>query len=200
MPTIAIGGPPHSGKSVFVAELYRQLLKLSNQVFLQRVCPDCEGMWSSEADPAIVESIRKKGQFSEEFISETLRAVGQLRRNPRFSIVLLDLGGKRTAENAEILRRSDFLILLSSDLHEVDQWQQFAQSENCETIAVLESRLEEVDGKLDQTVRSQIDFTQTPVVGLLRNLDRNGNAATYESAVAQFAAWLCDRFCTEHRS
>ena len=197
MPTIAIGGPPHSGKSVFIAALYRQLLKQSNRVFLQRACPDGEGMWSSEADPTIVQSIRKKGQFSEEFVLGTLRAVEQLGQNPRFSIVLLDLGGKRTAENAEILQRSDFLILLSSEPREVVQWQEFAQSEHCETIAVLESRLQKIDGALDQTVRSQIDLTQIPIQGTLWNLDREGSLTTYESAVAQLATWLCTQFQVE---
>jgi CRISPR-associated protein Csx3 len=48
---IAVGGPPHSGKSVFLAELYRQLLQRQpSGVFLQRACPDGEGMWSNEAD------------------------------------------------------------------------------------------------------------------------------------------------------
>ncbi|KAM3112685.1 hypothetical protein [Phormidesmis sp. 146-33] len=141
-----------------VAALYQQLLKHSNRVFLQRVCPDGEGMWSSEADPAIVRSIRRKGQFSEEFVLETLRAIDHLGQNPHFSIVLLDLGGKRTAENAEILQRSDFLILLSSNLQEISHWQQFAHCENCETIAFLESRLHKIDAVLNQTVCSHINF------------------------------------------
>ena len=42
---IAIGGPPHSGKSVFLAELYRQLLQRQpTGVFLQRACPDGVGL------------------------------------------------------------------------------------------------------------------------------------------------------------
>ncbi|KAM3091390.1 hypothetical protein ACKFKG_25585 [Phormidesmis sp. 146-35] len=177
-----------------VAALYQQLLKHSNRVFLQRVCPDGEGMWSSEADPAVVQSIRRKGQFSEEFVLETLRAIDHLGQNPHFSIVLLDLGGKRTAENAEILQRSDFLILLSSNLQEISHWQQFAHCENCETIAFLESRLHKIDAVLNQTVCSHINFTPTLAKGILWNLDRHGNTATYESAVAQLATWLHDRF------
>lgn len=190
MPIIAVGGPPHSGKSVFLAELFRQLLKCSNRVFLQRACPDGEGMWSSEADPAIVESIRRKGQFSEEFISVTLSAIERLGRNPQFRIVLLDLGGKRTAENAEILQRSNFLILLSSDVQEIPRWQQFAANEGCKTLAILESRLK----KTDDILQSAIDFTQVPIQGIMWNLERTGSSLTYVAAIAQLAAWLIKRF------
>ena len=62
---VAVGGPPHSGKSVFLAELYRQLLaKRPSGVFLQRACPDGEGMWSAETNPQLVAEIRRKGSFS----------------------------------------------------------------------------------------------------------------------------------------
>ena len=116
---IAVGGPPHSGKSVFLAELYRQLLqRQASGIFLQRACPDGEGMWSNEADPAIVQQIRKKFAFSEEFVTLTLQTIERLGRNPQLSLVLLDLGGKRTAENAEILRRSTHCILLSAQAEE----------------------------------------------------------------------------------
>lgn len=194
MTVIAVGGPPHSGKSVFVAELYRQLLKHSNRVFLQQVCPDGEGMWSSEADQRIVASLRKKGVFSAEFIGNTLNAIEQLGRNPRFSIVLLDLGGKLTPENAKILQCSDFLIVLSSNLQDINEWQQFARSEDCETIAALQSRLQTINGGFDQAVRSHISFTPSLATGVLWNLDRNSGVAPYQSAVAQLATWLHDRF------
>lgn len=65
---IAFVGPPHSGKSVFLAEMYRQLLanpKIGDKAFLQRACPDGEGMWSAEADQELVKKIRRKGKFKE---------------------------------------------------------------------------------------------------------------------------------------
>src|SRR3989338_3719348 len=86
---IAVGGPPHSGKSVFLAELYRQLLaRRPAGVFLQRACPDGEGMWSAEADPAVVAEIRRKGNFDAGFMTFTLKSIEAL--GTRFPITLVD--------------------------------------------------------------------------------------------------------------
>ena len=117
----AVGGPPHSGKSVFLAELYRQLLaRKPSGTFLQRACPDGEGMWSAESDPALVAEIRRKGKFSAEFVAFTLNAIPNLGKGmPR---VLLDLGGIRSAENAEILRRSTHLIIITSKDEEIERF------------------------------------------------------------------------------
>jgi CRISPR-associated protein Csx3 len=190
---IAVGGPPHSGKSVFLAELYRQLLqRRATGVFLQRVCPDGEGMWSNEADPAIVQQIRKKFAFSEEFITSTLQTIEQLGRNRQLSLVLLDLGGKRTAENAEILRRSTHCIVLSAEVEEPKHWQAFAASEGCPVLAIFQSCLVKLPNQqLDTTARSAIE-TDLPVPqGRLVNLSRDLGVACYEAAIAQFADWLC---------
>lgn len=187
---VAIGGPPHSGKSVFLAELYRQLLlRRSSGVFLQRACPDGEGMWSAESDPSLVKEIRTKGTFSEEFVSFVLRGIENLGKV--FKILLLDLGGRRTAENAEILRRSTHLIILSSKEEEDEPWQEFAADEGCETLAIFRSQLvKRDDGTLDDSCRSQVDLTTYPVKGELLNLDREGPTISYQEAISQFANWL----------
>jgi CRISPR-associated protein Csx3 len=189
---IAIGGPPHSGKSVFLAELYRQLLqRRSSGIFLQRVCPDGEGMWSNEADPAIVQQIRRKFAFSEEFVTLILQTIEQLGRNPQLSLVLLDLGGKRTAENAEILRRSTHCIVLSADAEATAQWQAFAAAEACSILAMFESRLVKLpDQQLDDTVRSAIRTDLAMPQGTLVNLSRELGTACYAEAIGQLADWL----------
>lgn len=188
---VAVGGPPHSGKSVFLAELYRQLLarKPSGFVFLQRAAPDGEGMWSAETDPALVAEIRRKGAFSQEFMLFTLKAVENLGKT--FPVVLLDLGGRRTAENAEILQRSTHLLILSSKEDEIAPWQEFAAAERCETLAVFASRLvKRDDGTLDESIRSTVDLATDPVKGDLLNLDREGSVGPYQDAVSRFADWL----------
>ncbi|MFA6131981.1 MAG: hypothetical protein WC702_02860 [Patescibacteria group bacterium] len=187
---VAIGGPPHSGKSVFLAELYRQLLaRRPSGTFLQRACPDGEGMWSAESDPTLVAEIRRKGTFSSEFMGFTLKSVERLGRT--MSIVLLDLGGRRTAENAEILRRSSHLLVLSSKDTECQPWCEFAEAEGCKPLAILGSRLVKgVDGSLDQTVRSWVDTSARPVHGEMLNLDRQTSSSPYAEAIGQFADWL----------
>jgi CRISPR-associated protein Csx3 len=179
---VAVGGPPHSGKSVFLAELYRQLLarRPAGFVFLQRACPDGEGMWSNESDPQVVQQIRRKGAFSQEFILFTLKSIENLTK--LFPLLLLDLGGKRTAENAEILARSTHLIIVSSKEEEIQPWIDFAAAEGCETLAIFESRLGEGE--------SWIDLSTTPIRGEMVNLDRDGPKEPYQAAISQFADWL----------
>ena len=187
---VAVGGPPHSGKSVFLAELYRQLLaRKPSGTFLQRACPDGEGMWSAESDPALVAEIRRKGKFSVEFVDFTLKSIEQLGvRMPR---VLLDLGGIRSAENAEILRRSTHLILISSKEEEDEKWIEFAQAEGCKPLAVLRSRLvQREDGALDESVRSTLDLSSVPMRGEVLNLDRAGSPEPYREVISQFSDWL----------
>jgi CRISPR-associated protein Csx3 len=189
---IAVCGPPHSGKSVFLAALYQKLLqRQSTGIFLQRACPDGEGMWSNEADPAIVKTIRKKFAFSEEFVTLTLKAIEQLGRNPQLSLVLLDLGGKRTAENAEILRRSTHCILLSAGEEESAYWHTFAAAEDCPVLATFQSRLVKLPNQqLDQSARSSIQTNLPTPQGTFVNLSRDIGPCCYEAAIAQFAVWL----------
>jgi CRISPR-associated protein Csx3 len=189
---IAVGGPPHSGKSIFLHELYRQLLqRRASGIFLQRVCPDGEGMWSNEADPIMVQQIRKKFAFSEEFITLILQTIERLGRNPQLSLVLLDLGGKRTAENAEILRRSTHCIVLSADEDEAAHWQAFSAAEGCSILATFHSCLVKLPNQqLDSTARSTIQ-TDLPIPqGTLVNLSRDMGPVCYEAAIARFADWL----------
>lgn len=187
---VAVGGPPHSGKSVFLAELYRQVLaRKPSGVFLQRACPDGEGMWSAETDPAIVKEIRRKGSFSQEFMLFTLNGIENLGK--RFPLVLLDLGGRKTAENAEILRRSTHLVILSSKEEEDATWCKFAEAEGCKPLSIFRSRLvKREDGSLDENVRSSVDFSAEVVLGEMLNLDREGSMDPYREAVSQFADWL----------
>lgn len=194
---IAIGGPPHSGKSVFLAELYRQLLQRQpSGVFLHRACPDGEGMWSNEADPSVVQQIRKKAAFSEEFVGSTLHMIEQLGRNSQLSLILLDLGGKRTAENAEILRRSTHCLVLSADEEEAMRWHVFAADEGCPVLASFQSRLvRSPDHQIDPTARSTIQIDRPIPQGTLVNLCRELGADCYQAAIAQFADWLLAQPC-----
>ncbi len=187
---VAVCGPPHSGKSIFLAELYRQLLsRKPSDVFLQRACPDGEGMWSAESDPSLSAKIRRKGSFSEEFMLFTLKSIENLGK--KFKILLLDLGGRRTAENAEILRRATHVIILSPKEEEDELWQEFATTEGgCVLLGIFRSLLvRRGDGALDNTARSSIDLSE-PVRGIIVNLDRESPAEPYREAISQFADWL----------
>ena len=189
---ISVCGPPHSGKSVFLAELYTQLLKLEpTRVFLQRACPDGEGMWSTESDPDVAARIRRKGQFSPEFITHTLESIKNLGRY--FPLVLLDLGGKRSPENAEIMRHSTHALILSSLPEEITLWQEFAIREGNQILGVFHSRqLILPDGSPDLSGQSELDLSGFPSKGTLMNLTRSGPREPYSEAVTQLAAKLVE--------
>lgn len=203
---VAVGGPPHSGKSVFLAELYRQLLarRPKNFVFLQRMCPDGEGVWSAEADPEVVKEIRRKGKFASGFLERHLPLIVGPALMGSFKLILADLGGFRSAENAEILARSTHLVLLCSDKHadEGQPWLDFAAAEGCKILAALDSRLVKCeDGTLDLTARSSVDLSAEPVKGGMLNLDRETQqkheSITFREAVSQFAEWLIAKVETQ---
>jgi CRISPR-associated protein Csx3 len=186
---LAVGGPPNSGKSVFVAELYRQLVQ--RDPFLQRGAPDGEGMWWSESNPVLANRLRQglKGAFSPEFMNFTLDGIEQLGRG--FGLVIVDLGGQRSAENAAILRRCTHLVLVSSDPTSDEAWQQFAVEQGCQPLAVLQSSLvRRPDGTLDSEARSNLDCSAIPARGVLINLDRSGRGEPYQETIGQFAVWL----------
>ena len=161
-------------------------------------------MWSAEADPALVKEIRRKGNFDAGFMMFTLKAIEAL--GTRFPITLVDLGGRRSAQNAEILARCSHQIILSSKEEENKPWQEFAAAEGCETLAVFASELVKLAGSeeldLGAHVRSEASVASDVAVagGTLRNLDRgeSGDSAErmalirecYREAVSQFSDWL----------
>ncbi|NJN31001.1 MAG: hypothetical protein HC824_11650 [Synechococcales cyanobacterium RM1_1_8] len=137
----------------------------------------------------LVEKIRRKSDFSPEFLQLKLPGIERLGCDR--PLVLLDIGGLRTAENAEILRRCTHLILISRDPSEFEPWQRFAATEGCSTIAHFHSHLvKQPDGSLDNYQRSQVQLGQSPASGQLYNLSREGDAVTYAAAIAQIADWL----------
>ncbi|MFA6215537.1 MAG: hypothetical protein WC768_03140 [Patescibacteria group bacterium] len=89
MAKIAIGGPPHSGKTVLMG-LLRALLPRDKFVVVE-AAPDGEGItgWSFEGDPVLVKAVRRKGKFLEEFVNWVCDSV----RNSTMPLTLVDLGG-----------------------------------------------------------------------------------------------------------
>lgn len=188
---ISVGGPPHSGKSVFLNELYVQLrAEMSSDVFLLRACPDGEGTWMYDADPATAQKVRQKGKFGEAFTESIRGAVANLRKG--FMIVLIDLGGKLLPPNDEMLSSSTHHIVLSSDKEATKQWVAYGEGYGATTLAVLDSELVKDDGgTLDPNARSEVVIAETlPIRGVLRNLDRAGPRDPYQEAVRKLADWM----------
>ena len=194
---IAVGGSPHSGKTVFLNALHDALLaKIGDKAFKEPVCPDGEGKWAAESDPEIVQRIRKKYPFSDEFMAIKLPGIAGLASNKQ--LVLLDLGGKRTTHNAKILEYSTDLLILSSNLEEFAPWEAMADSAGCRTIGHLRSEHVRLpSGEFDMTMRSKLHKTlgnrNSPLVeGCFYNLDRNLSNECYQEAIEELSLWLIE--------
>ena len=99
LPAVAIGGPPHSGKSVLAYSLSATLRELEVDHYLFRAYPpDGEGDWFLEGEPAFVRHFRVKGARSEAWLAPLIRDIAQ-RRLP----LLVDMGGLPTEAQEAIL-------------------------------------------------------------------------------------------------
>ncbi len=80
-------GPPHSGKSVFIANLIDKLP--TDAYTIIRACPDGEGTWSNNKIKKKHPPFEKKGKFTKTFIDDVCNAID----NQTNKIVLVDVGG-----------------------------------------------------------------------------------------------------------
>lgn len=136
LPAIAIGGPPHSGKSVLTYSLTQLLRDQRIEHYVLRACPDGEGDWSNEAAPDRVLAIRQKGKFTPTFIAQVCAAL-QKRHLP----LLVDVGGRPSQADEAIFRQCTHLIILSSTAEGMAEWRAFAERMGLPVIAELESAL-----------------------------------------------------------
>lgn len=137
-----IVGPPHSGKSVFLQGLCFLLPRASRYLF--RACPDGEGTWTWRSPEAA--KYRRKGAFSSEVVDWYVKCLSTCCLAP---IVLVDVGGRMSQENARILRegRVDYAIVLSGDPQAIPEWEEFCRSCGVEVIASI---LSDYDAPADQ--------------------------------------------------
>ncbi|HLC69704.1 MAG TPA: hypothetical protein VJH75_01515 [Patescibacteria group bacterium] len=204
---VAFVGPPHSGKSVFLAELYRQLLAektIGSKAFLQRACPDGEGMWSAEADQVLVKKLRQKGSFDEPTMNFFVTSIRGLRRNK--PIVLVDCGGRRSNQNAVILQECSDAVILSSNPEEFAPWKEFCAANGVNVIAEFKSELltleqrEELDSCLREgralapELVSQVETNRAPFTGTIRDLDRDRPPVTYKEALHEVSVAMGREF------
>jgi CRISPR-associated protein Csx3 len=135
MRRIIVCGPPHSGKSVFLANLMRQLPP--DSFYLAFAAPDGEWHWSNFGDQDLVAVVRQKGKFTDNFVSSMVEAI---RANEQ-PLVLVDTGGVRSEANERIFAVSDGCIILSSKPEEIVAWREFAAAHGVAVLAELDSVL-----------------------------------------------------------
>ena len=131
---IVIGGPPHSGKSVFIEALTQNLDK--DSTFSFSAAPDGEGSWLQRHydDPDVVK-LRQKGKFTPEFVADRKKKINDW-EGP---LMIIDVGGRTSEENAQMIEGATHAIILAGDLSKVVEWRDFFEENNIEVIAKLHS-------------------------------------------------------------
>lgn len=162
-PAVAIGGPPHSGKSVLTYSLTQALRKAQIQHFVVRACPDGEGDFTHETPSGLIRVLRNKGQFSASFVTNVSAAL-QRRHLP----LLVDVGGRPTNEQKQIFEHCTHAIIISSDPQAIIEWQETFAQYNLTLIAVLDSTLDQ-----PETI-----YADGPILrGRIRGLERGSQAS-----------------------
>ena len=148
-------GPPHSGKSVLVGAVYRQLQQslpveeFQREVFLLRACPDGEGNWFSEISPDLAKTLRFKNHWDDEFVTQVCRDVENFARSKR--LLLVDAGGKIDRRNQQILNCCTHAVIVSCDQNAVAEWRGALQAAEITVLAEIVSSLEEVCEVIEQS-------------------------------------------------
>lgn len=154
---IVFCGPPHSGKSVFIANLIDKLP--TDAYTIIRACPDGEGTWSNNKNQDETSVVRKKGKFTNTFIDDACKAID----NQTNKIVLVDVGGVMSKENEQVFEHCDSFVVLSSDEQKKKEWLEFGQNLGLECVGCLDSKLE---GR--EEIYSREPYFQGRIVGLER--------------------------------
>lgn len=154
---IVFCGPPHSGKSVFIANLIAQLP--SDGYTIIRACPDGEGTWSNNKNQKETSIVRKKGKFTQSFIDNACKAID----NQTNKIVLVDVGGVMSKENEQVFQHCDSFVVLSSDEEKKKEWLEFGQKLGLQCIGCLDSSLEG-----QEEIYSKEPYFSGKIVGLER--------------------------------
>jgi CRISPR-associated protein Csx3 len=158
---VAIGGPPHSGKSVLAHSLDTALKQHEGMHYLLRAYPpDGEGNWFLEGDQEAMCDFRIKGATSEGWLPLLKRDIDR-RQVP----LLVDLGGNPTPEQETLLDGCTHAILLTPDEEARRVWTRRMEEHGLIILADLHSA-QEGEGVLT---------TREPVLqGTLTGLERWG--------------------------
>ena len=168
---IVIGGPPHSGKSVFIEALTQNLDK--DNTFSFSAAPDGEGPWLQRHydDPEVVK-FRQKGKFTPEFVADRKKKINDW-EGP---LMIIDVGGRTSEENAQMIEGATHAIILAGDLSKVAEWRDFFEENNIEVIAKLHSHYQ---GNKD--IQRPMEPEKSHIASSVHHLERGEPAADRET-------------------
>ncbi len=180
---VGVVGTPHSGKSVFLHNLYTQLSQKTSNFFLQGVIIDGDGQWFFKSP--IASEIRQKFKDYQAYKDYTIKSIENLKKTKK--LIFIDLGGIPSEENAEILRHCDYYIfLIRPDKPKlIKKWQELLDSLDIKPLAIFESVW-----MGEAKVVSNLDIFK----GVLVRLDRSGVPKQTLDVISQFVQWILSKF------
>lgn len=168
---IVVGGPPHSGKSVFIEALTQNLDK--DNTFSFSAAPDGEGPWlQRHYDNPDVVKLRQKGKFTPEFVADRKKKINDW-EGP---LMIIDVGGRTSEENAQMIEGATHAIILAGDLSKVAEWRDFFEENNVEVIAKLHSHYQG-----DHDIQRPMEPEKSHITSSVHHLERGEYAADRET-------------------
>ena len=152
-----ICGPPHSGKSVLIANLEKMLP--SDRFKTIRVHRDGEGAWSNNPNQEEVQNVRIKASYDYTFIRAKCDEISRSEQ----AIVLIDIGGRLQDDKIPIFKMADSFIVISRDADLKMAWKAFGEAQGIKCLALLDSSL---DGS--EAIYSEKNYLSARVVNLER--------------------------------
>lgn len=175
---IVFCGPPHSGKSVLLSTIYKNLPQ--SHTAIVRTAPDGEGMYSNNENQEQVQAARRKGNYSDERTDYNTNSI----ETETASIVLVDVGGKINEDKDKIFDTCNYSIILSNNIEDKKKWEEFSKEHNVLPIAILDSSLEGKDeiydssnndiitGKITHLQRGENKFTSNLINKILDKIQK----------------------------
>lgn len=181
---IALGGPPHSGKSVLRQRLKAELRTLAPDLYpyFLSTNPDGEGAWFQQTfahDPELASSLKHTAK--QPWSLERAQLYASWVRNCPQPLTFLDLGGIIDDYNRQICAAATHAIVLAPTPSLAAPWQTFFQS--C-GLPVLADLLSEYDAPHDSILSQSLPFR-----GSIHRLER-GDLDSPRPAVTALARFL----------
>ncbi|MCC6585133.1 MAG: hypothetical protein IT168_00310 [Bryobacterales bacterium] len=181
---IALGGPPHSGKSVLRERLKTQLRVLAPGLYpyFLSTNPDGEGAWfqqTYEHDPCLATTLKREAKHP--WSPERARLYANWVAECPQPLTFIDLGGKIDAYNRDICSAATHAIVLAPCEQDLAPWREFFVSCGLPVIAELIS---------DYHAASDIvESVTTPFRARIHRLER-GDLASPRAGVTALAHFV----------
>lgn len=184
---VALVGPPHSGKSVLLQSLLRELGADGARLDVSH--GDGEGQWLEDNfDNSDVRSLRRKTAMGKTGVQQVIDQL-QTFSTP---LSLLDVGGKIHEDNRMIASQASHAVVMGSEPEVRREYAAFAQSAGLDVVAYVDNTL---DDSADSIATDVHDMTLHAQIGDLHR----GIAAKERTSVKVLARTLAELATTNDR-